>query len=238
MHSAASEAAPDTMNRSEPTISTRTITSSASGFSRVEICDGFTAEIAPAKTYSVVLTVSKNARPTVELSPESQQLSIGLRNPDGAGARVLRVRIGMPQLHELLVRSGSHVWLDRFDAGSAALDVVASGSSQVDATISCAGVSVVLTGGSRVRLAGTAAAASVVAAEHSQAELRGLDAGRLSITLGSGSRAHIAFAGSTSATLGHRSTLICPPDTAFDLLLRRSSARIEYAAAGGDAPQA
>jgi hypothetical protein len=157
-----------------------------SGFSVVDVEDGFEVDITQSSSYSISVTADDNVIDDVQVTKSGDTLNVGLRS-DIYSTLSLRLEITMPDLYEV-----------RFSGGT--IGNAGEFTSTHDFVLD-------LSGGSRIELEGSAGFLKIDASGGSQLDLSGFSVDEASVNLSGGSIATINLDGSLDADLNGGSQL-------------------------------
>lgn len=171
-----------------------------SGFTEVEVHDGFEVELKQGDEFSVAITADDNVHEYIKLTKTGDKLSIRLLGTRFYNNVTVRAAITIPSLYELGLSGGSQGTIEDFSSAHTFRTDI-SGGSQLEGELNAGDITLNLSGGSQVELAGSADDLKIDGSGGSRFYLDELTADDADIALSGGSRASINASGTLDTDL-------------------------------------
>jgi hypothetical protein len=177
-------------------------------FDQVDVSHAFRVDVSQGEAFRVVVRVDDNLRRYLRVVKRGSTLMIGLEPGRLSTVRraTLEAEVTMPQLTGVALSGASHVAISGFESTSA-LDVEASGASELRGDIEAADARFHVSGASRVTLSGSAEDLIVEASGASRVDLSDFDVVDADIELSGASRATVSANGRLDARASGASEL-------------------------------
>jgi len=171
-------------------------------FTIVEVGWGFEVEIKQSESYSISISADDNMLDHIEVSRPNDKLTIGLKWGYSYQDVTLKVRIAMPELHELQLSGGTHGALERFNTSHEFVLELSGGSSLTGNFTTSGDARFTLSGGSHlIKLDGIANNLRTSASGGSDLNLLDFPVHNATVSLSGGSHANINLDGRLDADL-------------------------------------
>ncbi|UCE97912.1 MAG: DUF2807 domain-containing protein [Dehalococcoidia bacterium] len=171
------------------------------GFTEVEVQDGFQLELIQGSAFSIKITADDNVHEYVNVEKEGNSLSISLLNDlFGCNSCTTIAEVTMPDLTKLELSGGSQANISGFNVFDN-LSLELSGGSQLNGDINFTNADFNLSGGSQINLEGAGDTLIIDGSGGSQLDLELLPINNADITLSGGGKADINVSSTLSVNL-------------------------------------
>jgi len=169
---------------------------SITGFDKVNVSHGFTADILQGESYSVVIRMDDNLEKYLEVAKRGSTLNIGLKRNRPSTLRnvTLEATVTMPELTGLELSGGSHGTITGFKSNKA-LGTDVSGGSHLRGDIEAGDARFDFSGGSHATLTGSAGDLTINASGGSQVDLSAFAVTDANVEASGGSQATVNASG-------------------------------------------
>ena len=171
------------------------------GFTEVEVQDGFQLELIQSSAFSIKITADDNVHEYVNIEKEGNSLSISLLNDlFGCNSCTTIAEVTMPDLTKLELSGGSQANISGFNTSNN-LSLELSGGSQLNGDITFNTADFNLSGGSQINLEGAGDTLIIDGSGGSQLDLELLPIDNIDIALSGGGKADINVISTLSVNL-------------------------------------